>query len=217
MSGTQAANTTFYDRISSTYDAIADAGEHQARETGERLLAPREGECILEIGYGTGNSILSLAKQVGEGGRVVGLDVSDGMRQVAKHKIDAAGLSARVQLDIGDARQLPYAASEFDAAFMSFTLELFSLEDIPLVLQEIRRVLRPGGRLGVVSMAVVPDGESPSLLERTYVWMHRNFPHIVDCQPIDVHQVLIDAGFSIDAETSMEIWTMPVVAAIAIR
>ena len=216
MNATQEANRTFYDRISSTYDMIADAGEHQARETGERLLAPRAGESVLEIGYGTGNSLITLAKLVGESGRVVGLDISDGMRQVASRKIDEAGVSSRVQLDIGDARKLPYAENTFDAAFMSFTLELFAVEDIPKVLAEIRRVLRPGGRLGVVSMAVVPDGESPSLLERTYVWMHRNFPHIVDCQPIDVECVLRTAGFEIGNKNTMDIWTMPVVAAVGV-
>ncbi|MEO8166149.1 MAG: hypothetical protein ABI619_12210, partial [Betaproteobacteria bacterium] len=50
----------------------------------------------------------------------------------------------------------------------------------------VRRVLKPGGRFGTVSMATTPPGQTDSLLERTYKWMHEHFPHIVDCQPIDV-------------------------------
>jgi demethylmenaquinone methyltransferase/2-methoxy-6-polyprenyl-1,4-benzoquinol methylase len=105
----------------------------------------------------------------------------------------------------------------FDAAFTSFTLELFPLDDIPVVLAEIRRVLRDGGRLGVVSMATVKQGERASLLEKTYVWMHRHFPHIVDCQPIDVAQCLADAGFDVQDEIDMEIWTMPVRAVLGVE
>ncbi len=210
-------NRGFYDRISRTYDLIADAGEHAARQTGEKLLAAQSGERVLEIGFGTGNSVISLATAVGPAGQVCGIDVSEGMREVAQRKLDAAELHDRVNLEIGDARQLPHPDASFDAALMSFTLELFTLEDIPVVLAEIKRVLRHGGRVGVVSMATVPDGEHDSLLERTYVWMHRHFPHIVDCQPIDVKQCLLDAGFQISSTHDIMIWTMPVVAAVGIK
>lgn len=210
-------NQGFYDRISRTYDLIADAGEHAARQAGEELLAVQEGERVLEIGFGTGNSVISLAAAVGPGGQVCGIDISEGMREVAQRKVDAADLRDRVQLETGDARQLAHADGSFDAAFLSFTLELFPLDDIPLVLAEIKRVLRRGGRVGVVSMATVKDGEHESFLERTYVWMHRHFPHIVDCQPINVKQFLLEAGFQISAARDIVIWTMPVVAAVGIK
>ncbi len=136
------------------------------------------------------------------------------MLHVAQDKLADKGLSDRVSLTVGDARSLPFEAGSFDAAFTSFTLELFPLEDIPAVLAEVRRVLKPGGRLVVVSMATVSDGQHTSILEKTYVWMHQHFPHIVDCQPIDATQFLREAGFEVRQQLEMEIWTMPVRAVV---
>ena len=110
---------------------------------------------------------------------------------------------------------LEYAAASFDAVFLSFTLELFPEEELAEVLREAWRVLRPGGRCGVVAMAVPDDPGHPSLLERGYVWMHRHFPHIVDCRPIDAASALDAAGLSVRAAEALEIWTMPVSATVA--
>ncbi len=203
-------NRKFYDRISRAYDLIAEADERKIREAGERLLRLTTGEKVLEIGFGTGNSIISMAESVGPAGKVYGIDVSQGMLDVARKKIIDKEVSDRVELVVGDARSLPYEDRSFDAAFASFTLELFPADDIPMVLARVRRVLKKGGRLCVVSMAEVEKGQHPSLLERTYIWMHRHFPHIVDCRPVDPARLLRDAGFTIMDEISMDIWTMPV-------
>ena len=111
-------------------------------------------------------------------------------------------------------RKLPFKDGSFHAVFASFTLELFAPDEIPHVLAEFARVLKPDGRIGIVSMATVPPGENPSFLEKSYIWMHRHFPHIVDCQPIDVAKLADDAGFEIRSESEMEIWTMPVRAVV---
>ena len=210
-----ATNQSFYDRISHAYDLISDAGEHKAREQGEQTLNVQSGENVLEIGFGTGNTLLHLAEAVGESGRVSGIDVSTGMLEVASRKVESKGLADRVDLSVGDARQLPYKDDSFDAVFASFTLELFSLNDIPAVLAEVARVLKPGGRLGVVSMATVQEGEKASALEKTYVWMHQHFPHIVDCQPIDVVELVEGAGLQVQEKVEMTIWTMPVRCVVA--
>jgi demethylmenaquinone methyltransferase/2-methoxy-6-polyprenyl-1,4-benzoquinol methylase len=211
------ANRKFYDRISRAYDLIAETDEHEAREAGERLLKLSPGESVLEIGFGTGNSVVNMAEAVGTSGKVCGIDVSSGMLEVAQARIAESRLSDRVDLRTGDARELPYDDKSFAAAFASFTLELFPLEDIPMVLAEVHRVLEEGGRFGVVSMAKVEQDQHASLLEKTYIWMHRHFPHIVDCRPIDPAQCLRDAGFSIQDEITMDIWTMPVKAVVGVK
>lgn len=209
-------NKSFYDRISDSYDALADANEHKAREAGEKLLAIQPGESVLEIGFGTGNTLLHLAEAVGDNGHACGIDVSDGMADVARKKVDGAGFGDRVNLRVGNAVELSWPDDSFDAVFMSFTLELFPEDDLSQVLAECQRVLKPTGRIAVVSMALVRPGagESNSLLEKTYVWMHRHFPHIVDCRPIDLTGELRMAGFHIETEERMDIWTMPVAAVL---
>lgn len=204
----------FYDRISSVYDALADASEHRVRELGLRLLAPSGAERVLEIGCGTGHALVEIAECLAERGRVVGVDVSPGMLEVAGRRVRDAGVDDRVELRLGDALELSYETASFDAAFSSFTLELFSEADIPAVLGELARVLRPGGRLGVVSM--LDDGRKAKMVD-LYRFLHRHFPHIVDCQPIDVVTHLERAGFEVVAREGLSIWGLPVLAAVGRR
>jgi demethylmenaquinone methyltransferase/2-methoxy-6-polyprenyl-1,4-benzoquinol methylase len=200
----------FYDRISHAYDLIADGGEHVARERGLELLAAKAGESVLEIGFGTGHSLVALAESVGDKGTVAGVDISSGMCDLAKKRLEKAGCRSRVDLHVQAVPPLPFADNLFDAIAMSFTLELFGIETIPEVLRECRRVLKASGRIGVVSMATVDDDESESVLEKTYIWMHRHFPHIVDCQPIPLERLVSEAGFRIDRQERIDLFTMPV-------
>ncbi len=201
---------SFYDRISGVYDLIADAGEHEARELGLELLAITPGERVLEIGFGTGHSLEALARAAGEEGHVAGIDISNGMLRQATKRLEGTGLAHRIELTCAAVPPLPYPDGTFDAVSMSFTLELFELERIPEVLAETARVLVPGGRLGVVSMALPRPDERESLLERGYQWMHRHFPHIVDCQPIEAERFVEEAGFALTQARRIDLFTMPV-------
>ena len=203
-------NRKFYDRIANAYDTIADSNEKAARQTGVKALGLKAGESVLELGFGTGNEILDLAGLVGPSGKVSGIDISSGMLAVANGKLAEADLKTPIDLQVCDARSLPFPDHQFDAVYTSFTLELFPAEDIPVVLSESKRVLKAGGRIGIVSMATVRPGDTPSGLEKVYVWMHRNFPHLVDCRPIDSEALLRDAGFLVETVIDLDIWTMPV-------
>jgi len=209
------ATRSFYDRISKAYDLLSDASERAARDKGLEQLAVRPGEKALEIGFGTGHALVALAEAVGPAGSVAGVDISEGMRDVALGRLKSAGLDGRVDLRVEAAPPLNFDDASFDAVFMSFTLELFPAGVIPTVLAEARRVLKPGGRLGVVAMAE-KDGP-PTLIERAYAWMHRHFPHIVDCRPIDVCALLDRTGFRREAEADLQIWSIPVKSVVARR
>ncbi len=212
---TTSTTQRFYDRISHAYDLIADGGEHVAREKGLELIDVQPGESVLEIGYGTGHSLVALAQSVGEAGSVTGVDISPGMRDVARARLKQAGCEGRVELLVHAAPPLPFSDHSFEVVTMSFTLELFPLDVIPEVLAECKRVLKPNGRMGVVSMATMDVGDSESALERTYIWMHTHFPHIVDCQPIPLERLLQEAGFTLTKHERIDLFTMPVAVVVA--
>ncbi len=196
-----------YDKMSRWYDKLAGSSERKFVRIGLRKLAATEGEAVLEIGFGTGHGLVAMAQSVGETGRIYGIDISEGMIQVARKTIADAGLVDRVELRLGDAAQLPFEDTFFDGVFMSFTLELFDTPEIPAVLQECRRVLKAGGRLSVVAMSKV--GRAGMML-RLYEWAHRQFPKYVDCRPIFVRKALEEAGFQIVDVTERTMWGLPV-------
>jgi len=106
----------------------------------------KEVESILEIGPGTGCSLIEIAKKISQNAQVHGVDISLGMLKKAKRKLRKRGLLRRVESCCGDALCMPYRDNVFDAVFMSFTLELFNTPEIPKVLHEAKRVLKPRGR-----------------------------------------------------------------------
>lgn len=197
----------FYDRISGIYDAMSDSSEHVAREKGLAQLAAEPNQSAVEIGFGTGHSLVSLAQSVGPNGKVTGFDISPGMGTVARDRLAKEGFSDRVDIRIGAIPPLPLEGDSIDRCFMSFTLELFPDAEIAAVLDEVNRVLRPSGKVTVVGMGIE---DHPGVMERTYQWFHRHFPHIVDCHPIDIAGVLRRAGFNIAQEETMEMWGLRV-------
>lgn len=208
MSTTPDSSSTrqWYDRLSGVYDRLADSSERPARIRGLRLLDPQAGESLLEIGYGTGHALIALGHAVRPGGEVRGIDLSEGMRSVAQARLEQEGIAAHVALEVGDARSLPYADGQFDGVFLSFTLELFHDEDIPKVLAEIRRVLRPDGRLVVVSLS---KDDHPAIGSRIYEKLHAWFPQYIDCHPIDLDRVLEAAGFEVARSERFALWGIP--------
>ena len=209
----KAETKAFYDKISHVYDLLAEHSEGPVRRAGLEKLDARPGEKVLEIGFGTGHSLVSLAQSVGRSGKVYGLDLSEGMRHVAQGNLHKAGLAERVELSCSDGLQLPYSPDSLDAIFMSFTLELFDTPEIPKVLAECKRVLRTGGRIVVVGVSKGGDGGA---ILHAFEWCHRHFPNLVDCRPIFVRQSLEAAGFRIESAERKMMW-VPVEVVLGVK
>ncbi len=203
-----------YDRISRLYDYLTGAFERKYAEIALGRLSVQEGETVLEIGFGPGHCLKWIAQSVGRAGKAYGIDISLGMLEVTKRRLEKARLMERVELCWGDAASLPYSDSTVDAVFMSFTLELFDTPEIPQVLGEVKRVLKPAGRLVVVSMSKV-NGESTLL--KLYEWAHRRWPKYVDCRPIYVRLSLIDAGYKIQSEQKLRLMGLPGEIVVAVN
>ncbi len=201
-----------YDRLSRWYDLLSGIEEKKYKDAGLALLQARSGEHLLEIGYGTGQCLIPLAEAVGENGRVDGIDLSEGMRREALKKLEKTALHARIHLLNGDARELPYAAGNFDAVNISFTLELFADAEIPVVLQQIRRVLKPDGRLCVVAMG---KRAHTNFMIRLYEWAHTHYPHVIDCRLISTPSLLAANGFVVETVREMSLFGLPVDVVLA--
>lgn len=203
-----------YDRIARWYDLAEGFWERKLRSAGLRKLGASDGEMNLDVGIGTGHETSTLARSVGESGRVVGIDLSFRMLLTAKSRIEKEGLIGRVGLLQCDAAHLPFKAETFDCIFMSFTLELFDTPEIPFVLEELMLVLRPGGRICIVSLS---RSGGRSLARDLYERVHDRFPIVVDCRPIFVRRAMEEAGFEVIDATQDSIWGLPVETVLAER
>ncbi|TML99438.1 MAG: methyltransferase domain-containing protein [Actinobacteria bacterium] len=127
-----------------------------------RVLDPRPGERVLEVGPGTGYYTLPVAERLGPDGR---LELFDLQQEMLDHTLRRAGpLAARMHATQGDARSLPYPDASFDAAYLVTVLG--EIPDQEAALRELRRVLKPGGRLVVGELALDPHVVLPAALER---------------------------------------------------
>jgi ubiquinone/menaquinone biosynthesis C-methylase UbiE len=203
---TRAQAKESYDKMSLFYDYLAGGFEQRYSNIALKRLNIVAGETVLEIGCGTGKCLKQIAESVGATGRVHGIDISTGMLAVSKRRLEKARLANRVELTCDDAVKMPYPDISFDVVFTSFVLELFDTPEIPQVLTGIKRVLRPNGRVGVISMSKAA-GASPLL--RLYEWLHQKLPQYIDCRPIYVEQSLQDIGFEIRHKERVSLLGLP--------
>jgi ubiquinone/menaquinone biosynthesis C-methylase UbiE len=194
-----------YNRLSHWYDLFSKP-EIKFKEICLHLLDIHMGEKVLEIGFGTGHVLIDLAFSSGGNGNVFGIDLSDGMFHMARSNISRSKLTNFVNLQQGDAVNLPYKKNYFNAIFMSFTLELFCAEEALLVLGEIKRVLREKGRIGIVAM-----NHKEKLSVNIYNWIHSLLPTIVDCRPIEAGNLIEAAGFEPVDVIEKAMYRLPVV------
>ncbi len=119
------------------------------------LLGPLAAGPVLDVGTGTGDLALALARRH-PGAAVVGLEPSLEMLALARRKVARGGLGSRIALLQGDALSLPCADGSCSAVVSAFVLR--NLPDLPQALREMRRAVRPGGPVLILELSrpVVP-------------------------------------------------------------
>jgi ubiquinone biosynthesis O-methyltransferase len=174
-----AAIAHFFDGISATRNElfrsnpVLDYEQHVRSMAVLDGLEPKAGDRVLDIGCGNARDIMPILRA---GARVVGIDLSAGMIQQARLELAAAGYPD-VELEIGDATRLRFAAESFDKILCSEVIEHIPNTDDAI--SEMYRVLKPGGRL-IVS---TPNRRSWYGFDRYVIWsrmLRRKWNHPFD-------------------------------------
>lgn len=137
--------TQMFDTISKNYDGlnrvISFGIDVRWRKKVVQLVKNTNPKQILDIATGTGDLALMMSEINPD--RIVGLDISSGMLEVGIEKIARRNLSEMIDMIVGDSENMPFEDNSFDAITVSFGVRNF--ENLDKGLQEIRRVLKPGG------------------------------------------------------------------------
>jgi len=158
----------------------------------ERLLAlltPAPGETALDVATATGNTALALAPLVAA---VVGLDLTPEMGRQFEQRAAAAGIG-NARFVAGDATHLPFPSGSFDLVTCRRAAHHFP--DVPGALAEMHRVLRPGGRLGLVDMTVPEAPQAAALLNA--MERDRDPSHLAALSPETWRALVAAAGFAV--------------------
>jgi len=157
------------------------------------VLELKAGERVVDIGTGPGLLACEMAAVVGPKGRICGVDASGAMVAIASRRCSE---QSWVEFQMADALQLPYPDASFDAAVSTQVYEFVS--DIPGALAELRRVLRPGGRVAILDTdygsLVIHTEDAPRMARVLAAWdehfVHAHLPRILSSE-------LRKAGFSV--------------------
>jgi demethylmenaquinone methyltransferase/2-methoxy-6-polyprenyl-1,4-benzoquinol methylase len=163
-----------FDRIAGVYDLMNTAMtvglHHRWRERAADLTELGPGGVALDACCGTGDLALALARRVGPEGSVIGSDFSERMLDLARRKALERGVRT-VRFEWADALELPYEEASFDAVTVGFGVR--NLADLQRGVDELSRVLRPGGRLVILE---ITQPRRPPLSTFFRLWFDRLVP-----------------------------------------
>ncbi len=148
------------EQMVTTYDAymrkITLGREALLRKTTVELAQVKAGDCVLEVGCGTGTLTLAAKKQAGPSGKVYGIDIIPGMIEASQRKAEQAG--EEISFRSGSMDDIPFPDNQFDVVMCSFMI--FHMSDMVRQkgIAEAQRVLRPQGRLLIMDLALPPQG-----------------------------------------------------------
>jgi len=176
----------YYAWRASNYDALAE-WEEPFHVEAVQLANAQKGQHVLVVACGTGRGMIELAEAVGPTGRVDAMDLSEEMIEQARVKSEGLGMNDRIFFKQGNAKKLPYADHAFDIVYNGYMLDLIPFDSFEPVLKEMKRVLKPGGRLVLLNMSK-PD-EKKTFYEGIYKWSG------IPCRPVLMAPFLERLGF----------------------
>jgi ubiquinone/menaquinone biosynthesis C-methylase UbiE len=185
-----------YDLWSHIYGKVAAPLERGPRKLALELASIQPQEKVLEVGIGPGQILLEILKRVDRTNVVYGVDLSWKMLEKSRQRIHRAGYG-NVSLVEGDTRQLPFAAQAFDVVYSSYMLDILSVQDITIALEEFRRVLKGAGRVVLVNLSK-QSPPSGSWVEYVYRFLPATWvPYVLGgCRPVLLKDLVSGAGFS---------------------
>ena len=146
--------TKMFDNISKEYDnlnrVISFGIDIKWRKKVVKLVKDTNPKTILDIATGTGDLAINLAETDAE--KIVGLDISDGMLEVGRQKINKKQLDSKIEMVLADSEDLPFKDNSFDAITVAFGVRNF--EHLEKGLAEILRVLKPNGIFVILETSV---------------------------------------------------------------
>lgn len=143
-----------FDNIAFRYDFLnrfLSAGIDKGwRKKAIKQLIPLAPKNILDVATGTGDFAIN-SYEILKPEKIIGIDISEGMLEIGRKKIEKAGLQSVIELQHGDSEAILFDDNTFDAVTVAFGVRNF--ENLEKGLSEIKRVLRPGGRLVVLEFS----------------------------------------------------------------
>jgi ubiquinone/menaquinone biosynthesis C-methylase UbiE len=147
------------EKMVDTYDAYMKKAtfgrEHILRRMTVELAGVKAGDTVLEVGCATGTLTLAAKQAAGPSGQVFGIDIIPGMIEASQRK--AAQANMEVTFKVGSIDSIPFPDSHFDEVMCSFMIFHMSDETRRKGIAEIQRVLKPGGRLLLLDLALPPQ------------------------------------------------------------
>lgn len=144
---------TMFNRISFRYDLLnrilSIGTDIWWRKKAIAQLRDVKPELLLDIATGTGD--LAIEAMSLKPGKIIGVDISEGMLEIGRKKLFKRGLQEKIELRTGDSEKLLFPDNHFDAVMVSFGVRNF--ENLESGLSEIYRVLKPGGKLMILEFS----------------------------------------------------------------
>src|SRR6478735_3245253 len=139
-----------FDTISGNYDSlnrvISFGIDVKWRKKVLQLVTKTNPENVLDIATGTGDLAILMTETKAK--KIIGLDISAGMLEIGRKKIEEKKLSETIEMVLGDSENIPFEDHFFDAITVAFGVRNF--EHLEKGLSEILRVLKPGGKISIL-------------------------------------------------------------------